>query len=84
MIGFGIMGYFLEKGGFLHRRPRPRLILGPIAEIGFGQSLIISGGSPMIFFERPLCVLLWVITLLLMIPAFSGHFRRSSQKEGRT
>lgn len=84
MIGFGIMGYFLEKGGFSTGALVLGLILGPIAEIGFGQSLIISGGSPMIFFERPLCVLLWVITLLLMIPAFSGHFRRSPKKEGRT
>ena len=84
MIGFGIMGYFLEKGGFSTGALVLGLILGPIAEIGFGQSLIISGGSPMIFFERPLCVLLWVITLLLMIPAFSGHFRRSPKKEVRT
>ena len=52
------------------------LILGPIAELGFGQSLILSQGSPLIFFNRPLCIGLWIITLLLMIPAFTSGRRR--------
>ncbi len=80
MIGFGISGYFLEKGGFSTGALVLGLILGPIAELGFGQSLIMSAGSPLIFFERPLCILLWVITLLLMIPAFSGTLKKSKNK----
>jgi putative tricarboxylic transport membrane protein len=80
MIGFGVVGYFLEKGGFSTGALVLGLILGPIAELGFGQSLIMSAGSPMVFFERPLCILLWVITLLLMIPAFSGHLKKSRNK----
>ncbi|MGI6790759.1 tripartite tricarboxylate transporter permease [Aminivibrio sp.] len=58
MIGFGICGYFLEKGGFSTGALVLGLILGPIVELGFGQALIMSAGSPMIFFERPLCILL--------------------------
>jgi len=80
MIGFGICGYFLEKGGFSTGALVLGLILGPIAELGFGQSLIMAGGSPMIFFERPLCILLWVITLLLMIPAFAGNFKKAKNR----
>ena len=80
MIGFGIAGYFLEKGGFSIGALVLGLILGPIAELGFGQSLIISQGSPMIFFERPLCILLWVITLLLMLPAFSSHLKKTKNR----
>ncbi len=72
MIGFGIAGYFLDKGGFSTGALVLGLILGPIAELGFGQSLILSQGSPMIFFNRPLCIALWIITLVLMIPAFTG------------
>lgn len=34
----------------------------------------------MIFFERPLCMLLWAITILLMVPAFSGHLKKSKNK----
>lgn len=77
MIGFGILGYFLEKGGFSTGALVLGLILGPIAELGFGQSLIMSSGSPLIFFERPYCILLWGITILLMIPAFSGTLKRA-------
>jgi putative tricarboxylic transport membrane protein len=80
MIGFGICGYFLEKGGFSTGALVLGLILGPIVELGFGQALIMSAGSPMIFFERPLCILLWVITLLLMIPAFAGNFKKAKNR----
>ena len=80
MIAFGIAGYFLEKGGFSTGALVLGLILGPIAELGFGQSLIMSQGSPMIFFDRPLCILLWVITFLLMIPAFSSHLKKSKNR----
>ncbi|MDI9370740.1 MAG: tripartite tricarboxylate transporter permease, partial [Synergistota bacterium] len=69
MLGFGIAGYFLDKGGFSTGALVLGLILGPIAELGFGQSLILSQGSPLIFFQRPLCLALWAITLVLMIPA---------------
>lgn len=80
MFGFGVAGYFLEKGGFSTGALVLGLILGPIAELGFGQSLIMAAGSPMAFFERPLCLLLWAITILLMIPAFSGHFKKNKNK----
>jgi len=80
MIGFGICGYFLEKGGFSTGALVLGLILGPIAELGFGQALIMSAGSPMIFFERPLCILLWVITILLMLPAFAGNFKKAKNR----
>ncbi|MDI9388623.1 MAG: tripartite tricarboxylate transporter permease, partial [Synergistota bacterium] len=76
MLGFGIAGYFLEKGGFSTGALVLGLILGPIAELGFGQSLILSQGSPLIFFDRPLCIALWIITLLLMIPAFTSGRRK--------
>lgn len=77
MIAFGVLGYFLDKGGFSTGALVLGLILGPIAELGFGQSLIMSSGSPLIFFERPYCILLWVITILLMVPAFSGTLKKA-------
>lgn len=70
MLGFGIGGYFLHRAGFSLGAVVLGLILGPIAELGFGQSLIISHGSPMIFFERPICLVLWGLILLLLLPAF--------------
>ncbi len=46
------------------------LILGPIAETGFAQALIIGHGSYSVFFTRPQALVLWgIIILLLILPA---------------
>ncbi|WP_026368033.1 tripartite tricarboxylate transporter permease [Aminiphilus circumscriptus] len=70
MLAFGATGYFLDRAGFSLGALVLGLILGPIAELGFGQSLIMSDGSWRIFFERPLCLLLWLLIAALLIPAF--------------
>ncbi len=83
MLFFGIAGYFLHKAGFSLGAIVLGLILGPIAELGFGQSLIISNGSPLIFFTRPISIILWIIIILLILPAFSGGIlKKQRQKEG--
>lgn len=69
MLGFGFGGYFLHRMGFDLGAIVLGLILGPIAEIGFGQSLVLSAGSPAIFFTRPLCIVLWILVGLLLLPA---------------
>lgn len=68
MLFFGIGGYFLHRSGFSLGAIVLGLILGPIAEQGFGQSLIISDGSPLIFFTRPLCLILWSVIAALLLP----------------
>ncbi len=75
MFVFGVMGYFLQRAGFSLGAIVLGLILGPIAEKGLNQALILSDGSPLIFFERPLCIALWIIIFLLLLPAF---YRRRS------
>ena len=70
MLAFGVGGYFLHRMGFDLGAIVLGLILGKITEEGFGGALAISGGSPMIFFTRPLCIVLWVLIILLLIPAF--------------
>ncbi|MCE5281403.1 MAG: tripartite tricarboxylate transporter permease, partial [Deltaproteobacteria bacterium] len=50
MILFGILGYLMKKYDY---EPAPLVmafLLGPMFEGAFRQSLIISGGSPLIFF----------------------------------
>lgn len=70
MLAFGLGGYFLHRAGFSLGAVVLGLILGPIAELGFGQSLAISGGSAAIFFQRPICLILWGLVVLLLLPAF--------------
>lgn len=62
MLFFGILGYFMRKLAF----PVPPLliafILGPMVEDPLRQSLIISGGSPAIFFTSPISLTFIVLT----------------------
>lgn len=70
MYGFGILGYAMRRLGY---SPLPMLIaflLGPLLEDGVRRSLILSGGSPMIFLERPISlvfVLMAAVTLALLL-----------------
>ena len=54
MVAFGVVGYLMRKGAY---PPAPlilAMILGPILERSLQQSLISSGGSPMIFIDKPI------------------------------
>jgi putative tricarboxylic transport membrane protein len=70
MLFFGILGYFMRK----FRYPIPpfliAFILGPMVEDRLRQSLIISGGSPAIFFTNYISLIfvsITVFTIFIMI-----------------
>jgi putative tricarboxylic transport membrane protein len=51
---FGVIGYFFRK---VDMEPGPLIlafVLGPILERSLRQALLISAGSPFIFFSRPI------------------------------
>jgi putative tricarboxylic transport membrane protein len=67
MIFFGILGYLMKKYDY---PPAPLVlafILGPMFENAFRQSLIMSAGSPLIFFTRPIAVALLLISFVLLL-----------------
>ena len=78
MILFGVIGYLLKKYRY---EPAPlvlALVLGPTLESGFRQSLILSDGSFLIFFSRPIsAVLVSVALFLLFSPAVLRRFGKS-------
>jgi len=67
---FGVIGYFFRK---LEFEPGPMIlafVLGPILENGLRQSLLMSGGSPLIFVTRPISgSLIAVLVLFIIIQA---------------
>ncbi|PID43434.1 MAG: C4-dicarboxylate ABC transporter permease [Proteobacteria bacterium] len=67
-IACGFVAIILQKCGFSLGALILGLILGPIAETGFAQALIMSHGSYSIFFDRPQAIALWFIILLLLVP----------------
>ena len=67
MILFGILGYLMKKYDY---EPAPLVlafVLGPMFENAFRQSLIISGGSPLIFLSRPIAATFLLISLVLLV-----------------
>lgn len=70
MIFFGFLGYLMRKHGFAPAPMTLGLILGPMAEEGFRQSLALSKGAMIPYFlGRPVCiVLLLLIGAALIVP----------------
>lgn len=75
MIGFALGGLLLKKLGFSLEALILGLILGPIAEGGFTQGMIIGHGSPMIFFESSIAKVMWVIICVLLIPPLYSYLK---------
>jgi len=78
MFFFGLLGYLMRKSGF---PPAPLilgLILGPIAETGFRQSLILADGPVVLYIlSSPISLILFAATLLSVISAVWMEYRRS-------
>jgi len=66
MMVFGVVGYLMKKFEY---EPAPlvlALVLGPIMERAFRQSLIISSGSPWIFVTRPISAIFVVAAIVIL------------------
>jgi putative tricarboxylic transport membrane protein len=66
MLIFGIIGYFMSKAGFSPAAVVLGLILGPMAELGRRQSLVLGGEGLALasyFFGRPIFVVLMVLII---------------------
>jgi putative tricarboxylic transport membrane protein len=70
MLAFGVIGYLMKRFGYSPAGLVGALVLGPLAENAFRQSLQISDGRFAIFVERPIAaVLLALATLAITWPA---------------
>ncbi len=75
MIAFAVGGLLLKKLGFSLEALILGLILGPIAEGGFTQGMIIGHGSPWIFVESSIAKGMWVIIFVLLIPPLLSYLK---------
>jgi putative tricarboxylic transport membrane protein len=76
MVLFGGVGYLMKKFDY---EPAPLMlafVLGPLLEKSICQSLVGSQGSPLIFFTRPVSlVLISVAILIIVLPVFPMVWR---------
>ena len=76
LLVFGLMGYVLAK---LECEPAPLLlayILGPLMEENLRRAMLLSGGDPMTFIERPLSLALLAISAAMVALALLPALRR--------
>ena len=66
-IIFGLAGYVMKKRGWPIAPLILGFILGPLMEQHFRASIQGSGGSPLIFLERPVCAVFIVLGVLLIL-----------------
>jgi putative tricarboxylic transport membrane protein len=70
MIIFGFVGYLMKKFEYEMAPMVMGLVLGPLMEKTFRTSMIMSHGSPAIFFRRPISMVLLVLAILVLISPF--------------
>ena len=74
-IVFGVLGYIMDK---VHLPQAPlvlALILGPMMETGFEQSLVLSGNSYMIFLTSPISLIMLIIAFIFSLVPVYGTLR---------
>jgi putative tricarboxylic transport membrane protein len=80
MIIFGILGYLMRK----YKYDTPPLVLafvlGPIMEASLRRSLLLSNGSPFIFFQRPISAGLLLVTFLMLLSSIIPTLKKRREK----
>lgn len=61
LLAFGILGYLLRRFGYPIAPVVVGLILGPMAEQQLRRALAISQGDPLVLFQSPIAITLYVL-----------------------
>ncbi|MEK9671688.1 MAG: tripartite tricarboxylate transporter permease [Rhodospirillaceae bacterium] len=82
MLILGVGGYLLRKLDYPVAPAVLAIVLGPITEPALRQSLLISDGDMMVFFNRPIAGPISIIALILLfLPLFQVMWRRYKKKK---
>jgi putative tricarboxylic transport membrane protein len=76
MVFFGLIGYAFRKFQYEAAPLVLALVLGPMMENSLRQALLMSAGSPVIFFERPISAILMGGAILLLIFPLVPKFQK--------
>ncbi len=80
MLGWGALGYFFNKVGV---QPAPMVlgfVLGPMLEENFRRAMLLSGGDPLVFVQRPISAVLLAIAAALLLVMISPAIRRKREE----
>ena len=78
MLGFGVVGYFMNRHGFSAAPLVMGLILGKLVEESFSQSMIIHDNNFFALFDKPIVVFFFILTFLsLTTPLWTKIFKKN-------
>jgi putative tricarboxylic transport membrane protein len=80
MIISGVIGYLLRKVGYEAAPLILALVIGPMMEQAFYQSMIIANGRLSVFITRPISGTAMVICVLLLVSNIFRSFRAAREK----
>ena len=83
VLVFGVIGFLFKKFGYPLAPLVVAIVLGDDTESSFRRSLILSRGSPAVFFTRPVSLVLLLMALALFLfplvsPAMKKFRKRPS------
>jgi putative tricarboxylic transport membrane protein len=76
ILVFGIGAFVLRRMDYPLAPAVLAIVLGPIAEPTLRQSLLLSGGDPMIFLNRPIAAPITIIAMILILLPLVKLFRK--------
>ncbi len=81
-IAFGLIGYIMDKNQLPQAPLVLAMILGPMMETGFEQSLVLSRGSYSIFLTSPISlIMLLVATVFSLVPLYGSLKERLARRK---
>jgi putative tricarboxylic transport membrane protein len=80
MIVFGVLGYLTRKFGYEMAPLVLAYVLGPQLETALRQSLLMSRGSFLIFFTRPISGVIMGFAFLLLLSNLFPYFKKQRKK----
>ena len=84
IAGFGVVGYLLRKADYPMAPLVLAIVLGPLMESSFRQSLISEQGNVFVFFERPLSATFMVISVIFFALPLLKHVKRFLRRKSPT
>ncbi|MFU0832518.1 MAG: C4-dicarboxylate ABC transporter permease [Oscillospiraceae bacterium] len=80
MTLFGLFGYYMKKLNFPLTPMVIAIVLGPLAESNMRRALIMSQGSWMIFFQKPIsCFFIVLAAFMLLFPVIKKQLTKKRQ-----
>lgn len=80
IAGFGVAGYLLRKADYPMAPLVLALVLGPLMEKSFRQTLIAEQGNLLAFFERPLSASFMLIALVFFLLPALKYLKKPGRK----